>query len=255
MSARRRVLALTALAALIAAPAAGGQEWKPLATDIFTTLRWTEVSVENRWRGIERGYGGLRVGAAYAHGTMDTGSITPMLEADAQTAIFDRSKVSDRAQLSASLVRRGARSWLWLTAEGSALPVAADRRLGAEVALGARAPVPRWFPERHPTFVLDVSRDLARYEATYVRTALRLDYKFHPLMGAFVEAGQAWSELPVGEESGRRPFGAHGTDVVVTLDRSNAAGSTAYEPFIRAAWMAQRCGAAIDVGLRTVAVR
>ena len=72
-----------------------------------------------------------------------------------------------------------------------------------------------------------------RYQATYLRTALRLDYKMGVQYGLFFEVGQAWSDLPGDSRTGATKFGSHGTDVTLTF---SAQGDPATSPSDGLSW-------------------
>jgi hypothetical protein len=120
-----------------------------------------------------------------------------------------------------------------------ALPNASGRN-AAELSLGTRFRLPRWLPERHPTILLHAHRAFSDIDANYARAAIQFDYKFGVSHGAFIEAGQAWSDFPGGISP---DFGVHGTDLTITYVRqpdpatTRTSGSTpSIEPFVRVLW-------------------
>lgn len=250
------------LVALLAAPAAAqAQEWMPLSTDFFTYLGWGAVSARESWHDLHLGDGGVDVGGAAHFGGFSRGDNFVRLSGDARTALFDRSDAADRlragVQLAHQLTDNG--ETLWLEANGFALPSANRDRLFGEVSANARVRVPTWLPERKPLLLLEAARDFGGIDATYLRGALRLDYKFGVRYGAFLELGQTWNDYPRADS---RALKADASDVSLTVtlqpDPARTVGRhpPSYEPFVRAFWSDRGDDRDIvDVGLRIVFIR
>lgn len=259
----RIVLAFTLVVFCTPAPAKA-QTWSPLSTDVFSSIVSAGASVLETRREIEHGKGALSGGIALSRGGFDAGDLFVVFGVHGQTAAFRRTSVTDAAQVTAIFGRRlDDNGVIWIGAEGSVLPGADSHRATAALSGGLRIRVPKWLPERNPFLIIEAARDLARYDATYVRTALRLDYKFKPTMGLFIEGGHAWSGLPGDDNHGAIPFSAHGTDVTITLTKQTAPehqkpdhAAMSLEPYVRMLWI--RRGAErshFDLGVRVTFVR
>jgi hypothetical protein len=252
----RRAVAVAALAMLLASGRAHAQSWAPLSTDVFTLLRWGGVSMRESWRDIHHGDAGLQLGAARSWGEPGAGTTSFVLLGEGRSALIHRTNVSDRLHVAAFAVRQlnddGAT--LWGGADLIALPSARSRAATAELSVGARARLPKWLPSRRPLFLVEVAGDVARYRAMYARSALRFDYEIGNGIGAFIEAGHAWSGFPGGESIGSVPFSSHGTDLSLraTIQRATRASRTwSVEPFVAARWIRRNDDPNLfDVGVR-----
>ena len=175
---------------------------------------------------------------------------------EGRSALSHRTDVSDRLHVAGFAVRQlnddGAT--LWGGADLIALPSARSRAATAELSVGARARLPAWLPSRRPLVFVEIAQDMNRYRATYVRSALRLDYEVGNGIGAFIEGGHAWSGLPGGEAVGSVPFSSHGTDLSLraTIQRATRASRTwSIEPFVAARWIGRNDDPNLfDVGVR-----
>lgn len=228
-------------------------------TDVFSRLLWVQGSAQDTWRGIDRGNFGLRAGGALSWGEPSAGSTTFVLSGEARTAVSDRTDVSDLLRGGLALAYRidDDGTLVWVGADAFFLPSAHARAETAELAAGFRFAVPAWLPERHPALLVEARRDLSRYQATYLRSALRLDYKFGVQNGAMIEVGQSWSGLPSGDAVGSMGFGSQGTDLTLTFlrqsdpARANAWTNLSIEPFLRVLWNKRNSDRNLfDIGLR-----
>lgn len=240
------------------------QTWYPPTTDFFSSLVWIEAGLHNTWRGIDRGDGGLRLGIGGLWGNADAGATNLVLNAEARGALSHRTTVSEHLRAGALILYRitDDATSAWVSADGFLLPRANTDKATFELAAGLKVLMPFWLPERRPYVLAEVRRDLSRYEATYARAALRLDYKFGVRHGAMVEFGHAWSELPFGEELGALRPGTQLTDVSLTFLRqtdpaaSPDGGVRSVEPFLR--YTRAQGGPKrnlVNVGVRVVMVR
>lgn len=235
-----------ALAATFAAAPAHAQSWAPLATDVFTTIGSVQLSSAATWRGLDRGQGRVTAGGAVSQGGPGAGSVITVLGIDGQSSVMRRTTVTDMLTAFATVAYQidDANNLVWGTLGGMLLPRATTDRATADVGGGVRFALPVWLPERHPRVIVEGAYDLSRYKAAYVRTALRLDYKFTPTIGAFIEGGYAISGLPGADSTGSVPFGSHGTDVTLTVvrqtDPAKVSGdqpTMSIEPYLRGNWM------------------
>ena len=245
--------------------AARGQEWMPLATEVFTQMTWARASLRETWRGIEYGSAAAQAGAAASWGGPGVGTNALALFALGETGLARRTSLSDRIRAGATVSHQvdDDDSRLWAGIEGSALPSADSSAATAEVSVGTKVRVPYWLPERHPFLIVEAAEDLVRYKAAYVRSALRLDYKFMPTAGAFIEGGWAWSGLSGGTRTGSVPFSSHGGDVMLTLVMQTDPATLSYgqwtksvEPYVRGLWIARNGDPnRFDAGIRFTLVR
>jgi hypothetical protein len=235
-------LGLCCAAALCSQRAAGAQPAVPNTTDVYSYAGWLQLSLHDVWRGFNRGTGGAAAGASAEFGQVGAQHLFFVASAGAQTAAFSRSQVSDLVGADVALVYQflDDGSWFWLGADGYWLPSADTKPLTAEVGGGLRYRLPWWPAERHPLIFAEYDRDLVRYDANYVRGAIRLDFELPcPTWAAFIELGQALSNLPGGTATGSVPFGYHDTDLTFTVAKQNdPATSTlpfsySIEPYVR----------------------
>jgi hypothetical protein len=235
---------------------AQGQSWSTLATDVFTTLRWGGLAARDTWRDLHHGDAEVRLGAAHSWGGPGAGSTSLVLQAEGQTALSHRTDMSDRLHVAGFAIRElnddGAA--IWGGADFIGLPSADVRALTAELSAGGRVRLPWWLPSRRPLFIVEGAGDVNRYRAMYVRSALRFDYEVGKGLGAFIEAGQAWSGLPGGDATGSVPFGNHGTDISLrtTIQRTTPTSKTwSFEPFVRERWITRNADPNLfDAGVR-----
>lgn len=252
---RRSVVGAT-LAAAMAAEPAHAQSWATLATDVFTTLRWGGLGARATWRDLHHGNTELRLGAAKSWGGPGAGTTSYVLLGEGRTALSDRTDLSDRLHVAGFAIRElnddGAALWGGVDVIG--LPSAPSRAMTAELSAGVKARLPKWLPSRRPLVILEGAGDLSRYRAMYLRSALRLDYEVGKGLGAFIEAGQAWSGLPGGEAVGSVPFSNHGTDLSLraTIQRGDRRSRTwSVEPFVRMRWITRNADPNLfDHGIR-----
>lgn len=246
------------LVSLIAPSPAFAEPPAPNTSEVFTALAWVDASARNLWRGLDRGLGGGGVGAALSLGDPGKGMTRLIALADARSAVANRVSVSDQLRTSATVIRQVAEdgAWVWGSIDGYALPRAEHGVATAEVGAGLRFRWPWWWQERSPFVLAEVHKDLVRNGAVYARGSARFDYKVGARFSFVAEVGQAWSNLPSGEESGTFSFGNHGTDATVTFvvqNEAEVASTFGYsiEPYVKSVWVSRnRQSWLVDGGLR-----
>lgn len=260
MTARVRTLCWTVMLVLWATYAVADMAGPSTTTDVFSRMAWLQMGAQNAWRGFARGELGMYGGGAVCWGGAKKGSTNVILSGEASTAALDRSDASDLLRGGVALVYRidDKGSLVWVGGDVFVLPGAETRVATGEVAAGLKALVPVWLPERRPTFFVEARRDLSRYEASYLRGAIRLDYKFAVKWSAMLDVGHAWSGLPAGDAVGSRSFGSQGTDLTLTLLRQMDPAEldswpSSFEPFVRMLWNRGNSDPnLIDAGIRVV---
>jgi hypothetical protein len=240
---------------------AHAQSWAPsTTTSVFTRQVWAEASARHMWRGLDAGRSAFRLGAARSWGEAHAGSATVLLSGEAVRAFADRADMSDVVGAGSTVIYRLSDddTFIWATADVLHLPNAAGQRTTTQFAAGAQMLLPIWLPERRPFIIVEGRRDLQRWNATYARTGLRLDYKFKPQYSATIDAGHAWSGLPRGGLAGSQQFATHGTDVTLTVlqQATTRSGTRSLEPFVSAIWSGRNADrVTINAGLRIVFTR
>lgn len=233
----------------------------PGTTDVFSTLWWIEGSSERIWKGLDRGDGGLAAGVVASWGAAEAGSLVLLISGDGAVALGERSDDSNLFRLGPELAFRLTNNGdvLWIAGDGYYRSAASERALTSEISAGIRARVP-WLPESERFIYLEANRDLHRYEATYLKAALQLDYKIGVRFAAFIRVSQSWSNLPL-RAGGELPrLGPHATEILVTphlqSDPATTSGRTrSIEPYIQASWSSRHGELdSLNVGVRVVAV-
>jgi len=235
---------------------AEAQWFASYATDAFSILASAAASKEHRWRDLDRGEADLSAEAARSFGGFDKGDAFLVASIGGSTALSHRILTSDILYGGFAVGKRidSNDGMVWSAIDVLLLPSAVDHRATTELSAGAKFRLPHWLPEMPPTLIAEGVADLSRYQAAYLRAALRQGIKFRPALMVFVEGGYAWSGWPPGDQSGSVPFGRHGGDVTLTLVHQNDGRSV--EPFVRWIWSDRgHSGATFDVGIRVTGAK